>query len=602
MTIRRAMLAAALVAALAYLPSLGNRFALDDSPIVENNPAAQSVGAALRAAGDPYWPERHMAGLWRPLTILSFGLDWQLSGGSTVMLHATNVALHAGATALLVPVLAAFAPPAAALAGALLFAVHPVHVEAVANLVGRSEMLVAVFLFGALLAARGARRRRAAGAKSAGLELAILSLVALALLSKEHAVMAVVLLWLDERATRRPGEPGLPFRTWVAVVVLTVAWYAAHRAAEGNLAFAATAPTLRGLTTLGRVSTMGPVVFTVIRLLVWPFDLSPDYHPHVLERLEAPTALSVAGLALLAACVALAVAAWRRHRAAALGLLVIGVAWFPTSNFPFPTGIVLAERTLYLSSAGLALLAALAWEAASRRLPARALGLAALVALAPLVAKTLLQIPVWRSTRDLVVHALYAHPESYRVHQTAARVYSRMGDYASALREYRLAAELFDRDAYALMEAGEAALREGFPREARRYLAASERLDAGYAPTLQWTAGTLLALDSAGPALEYARRAVTAAPDEPESARMLAASFVALGERDSALAVWPAFEERGGSLFERWMLSATTWTALGNADSARAALDLARSLVPSDSLSHQRLAWAEAVVGAAPER
>jgi Tfp pilus assembly protein PilF len=602
MTTHRAMLAAALVALLVYLPSLGNRFALDDSPIIENNPAAQSVSAAVRAFGEPYWPERHMAGLWRPLTILSFAADWQLTGGSTVMLHGTNVVLHAGATALLVPVLAAYVTIGAALAGAVLFAVHPVHVEAVANLVGRSEMLVAGFLFAALLVGRAVRDRRAAGVPAGGRELLLLLFVVLALLSKEHAVVAVGLLWLDERALRKPGQPGLPLRTWIAVVALTVVWYFAHRAAEGNLAFAATAPTLRGLTALGRVATMGPAVFTVVRLLVWPFDLSPDYHPHVLERLESFTVLSVAGLALLAACAALALVAWHRHRAAAVGILVIGLAWSPTANFAFATGIVLAERTLYLSSAGLALLAALAWQAAARRVPPRGLGVAALLVLVPLVLRTLEQIPVWRSTRALVVMALYTHPESYRVHQTAARVYARMGDYASALREYRLAAELFDQDPYVLAEAGEMAIREGFNAEARRYLAASERLDAGYAPTLQWTAAALLTADSAAAALDYARRAVVAAPTEPESARMLAAAFVALGERDSALAVWPAFEERGGSVFERWLLSSTTWSALGEADSARVALGRARSLLPPDSLAHERLAWAEAVVGASPAR
>ena len=596
MTLRRAALAAALVAVLLYLPSLGNRFALDDSPIIENNPTAQSVGAALRAVGEPYWPARHMAGLWRPLTILSFAVDWQLSGGSTVMLHATNVALHAAATALLVPVLAAFVPPAAALAGAVLFAVHPVHVEAVANLVGRSELLVALFLFAALLAGRAVRRRRMDGSSTLAAEAALVLAVALALLSKEHAVVAVALLWLDDRALRKPGEPGLPIRTYIAVVVLSAVWFAAHRAAEGNLAFAATAPTLRGLTAVGRASTMGPVIFTVIRLLVWPFDLSPDYHPHVLERLEGPTVTGLAGLGVLVALIALALASWRRHRAASVGLLVIGVAWLPTANFLFPTGIVLAERTLYLPSYGLALLAAAGWAAMSRRMPARGSALIGLLVVAPLALRSLIQIPVWRSTRDLVVTALYTHPESYRVHQTAARVYARMGDYRSALHEYRLSAELFDKDPYVLAEAGEAASREGYPREALRYLTQAERLDAGYAPTLQWMAAALIAVAADSEALAYARRAVEAAPTEPEAARMLAASFMALRQPDSAVAVWPAFAARGGSPFERWLLAATTWSAAGQPDSAQAALVRARSLVPDDSTSRQRLDWATALV------
>ena len=135
MTKARAALLAAGVAAAVYLPSLGNRFALDDGAIVERNPTAHSVGTALRAFGRTYWPPERAAGQWRPLVILSFAADWQLSGGSPAWLHAVNVVWHAAATAVLVPVLATYVPVTAALAGAIVFAVHPVHVEAVANLV-----------------------------------------------------------------------------------------------------------------------------------------------------------------------------------------------------------------------------------------------------------------------------------------------------------------------------------------------------------------------------------------------------------------------------------------------------------------------------------
>ena len=162
MTPRRAAWLAAGVAALVYLPALRNSFALDDGTIVERNPSAHAVGAALDAFGRPYWPPATQAGQWRPLVILSFAVDWQLSGGSTTWLHAANVVWHAAATGLLVLVAAAYLPAAGALAGGVLFAVHPVHVEAVANLVGRAEMMAAAFLFLALLCAREVRARAAA--------------------------------------------------------------------------------------------------------------------------------------------------------------------------------------------------------------------------------------------------------------------------------------------------------------------------------------------------------------------------------------------------------------------------------------------------------
>jgi len=64
---------------------------------------------------------------------------------------------------------------------------------------------------------------------------------------------------------------------------------------------------------------------------------------------------------------------------------------------------------------------------------------------------------------------------------------------------------------------------------------------------------------------------------------------VALGERDSALAVWPAFRDRGGSPFEGWLLEASTLATVGRKALASAALDSAAKLAPSDSVSAMRL-------------
>ena len=421
-SVRRAAGVAALVAVLAYLPALGNGFTLDDGPIVERNPAAHSVRAALAAFDQPYWPPEHGAGLYRPLVVLSFAVDWQLSGGSARWFHAVNLAWHAAATALLVPLVAAYTGPAAALAGGIVFAVHPVHVEAVANVVGRAELMAAAFLFGALLLARAVRRRRGRGASTGAIEAALLGATALALLSKEHAVVAVGLLALDDLGTRATISPRLPWRDYAGVVLLTAVWFVARRAVEGGLSFEAVAPTFFLLGPGGRVSTMLPVVFVLLRLLVWPFDLSPDYHPQVVPRLEHLTAVGVAGAVVLAASAALALALWRKHRAASVGLLFIGIAWLPTANLLFPSGLVIAERTLYLVSAGVALLAALGAAEVARRWGVRRAVLGTVVVAAVLGARSATATGLWRSNRDLVLGALASHPESYRVHQAAVPI------------------------------------------------------------------------------------------------------------------------------------------------------------------------------------
>ena len=595
MTIRRAALIASLVAALVYLPALGNRFALDDAAIVERNPAAHSIGAALSAFTSPYWPPEHGAGLWRPLVILSFAADWQISSGSTTWLHATNIVLHALVTALVVLLLARYLAPIGALAGGLVFAVHPVHVEAVANMVGRAELLAALFLLMAVLLSREVRRRSASGTRTLMVEAGVVLCVLAGQLSKEHAVIAIAWLWLDDRS--RADEPGrLPLRLYVSVAVVTVVWLVVRREVEAGLGFHAVAPTFFGLGALGRISTMLPAVLVLMRLMVWPFDLSPDYHPMVIERLTHPTGTGLLGLAVLVALVMLAALLWRRSRAASSGLLLMGLAWLPTSNLLFASGIVLAERTLYLPSIGVALLAGVGAVALDERFGRRrSLVLAALMCL-PLAVRSWTRAPDWRTTRDLVITALLNHPESFKVHQSAARVFWRLGLPNEALAEYGVAAEIYPLDYYLLAEYGSTQLEAGRLRPALRTLLLAHRLDSNYTLTQQLLAQTYLRLDSVGLALSHARRAVETAATAAEAARMLAASFFRSGQPDSAVAVWPAFEARGGNPFDRWLLGAVTLAAVGRLEESRAALDSATRLAPADTASQRRLDEARAEV------
>ena len=600
-TVRRAAGVAGCVAVLVYLTALGNGFALDDEMIVQRNPAAHSVGAALRALDQPYWPPQHGAGLYRPLVILSFAADWQLSGGSTLWLHAANVVWHAAATALLVPILAVYVGPAGALAGGVVFAVHPVHVEAVANLVGRAELMAAAFLFAAVLLARAARRRRAAGGRTLPLEAAMLGSVALALLSKEHAAVAIVLLALDDLGTRETGCPCLPWRTYAAVAALTAAWFVGWQVVQGDIAFAAIAPTFFSIDAVGRISTMLPVVFVLLRLLVWPLDLSPDYHPRVIERLEHPNLEGAAGAVVLVAAVVLAFALWRRNRGIAVALFIAGIAWLPTSNLIFPSGVVIAERTLYLASAGAALAAGEGATWMLRRLGgARAAALVGVV-LVVFGVRTVSAIPTWRSNRDLVVRTLIAHPESYRVHQAAGRVLVKLRDMPRALAEYGISVELYPLEIPNLVEAARVAADAGNARLAGRYLDQAERVGL-HAELIEWIRGyVLIRTESASTVLERAHHAVEAAPTDPLAARILTAAFLALDQPDSARAVWPAFRRRGGSPFLGWLYGSSTFAAVRMLDSARLAFDSAAVHAPADPNARADLGRLRALIGGLAE-
>src|SRR5256885_6226925 len=293
---RRELVLVFVAAVALFLPTVRYGVVQDDRAIIASNPAAHSIGAALRAFDDPYWPRETGAGLYRPVTILSYAVDWTISGGRPGWLHVMNALWHGLATVLLVMLLARWLPTLGAAAAGLVFAWHPVHVEAVASLVGRAELLTAVGILGAVLAAR--RRQWA---------VAVLCAV-LAMFSKEHGVIAgvVILLdkWLDQnpplsQRERGTGGEDYPVRFWIALGVVTIgflaAWFAVGWAGEND---AAAVFYDRG--TWGRLAIALPAALRAAVLLIWPASLSVDYNPQVLPaRSGISIAAGVGGGGLL---------------------------------------------------------------------------------------------------------------------------------------------------------------------------------------------------------------------------------------------------------------------------------------------------------------
>ena len=92
----------ALGAILVYLTSLANGFAYDDVSVVLENPAVHDLTNSLRIWFTPYWPgaAARPAGLYRPLTIFLFAVQWSVGGGAPLNFHLLNVLLHAHASVL----------------------------------------------------------------------------------------------------------------------------------------------------------------------------------------------------------------------------------------------------------------------------------------------------------------------------------------------------------------------------------------------------------------------------------------------------------------------------------------------------------------------
>ena len=415
-----------------YLPTVKYGFVQDDRAIIAANPAAHSVVAAVRAFDDPYWPRGDGGGLYRPFTILSYAVDWSVSGGEPGWMHVTNALLHGLVTVLVVLVLSRWLPNFGAMAAGLIFALHPVHVEGVASLVSRAELLAAAGVLGSVLAAR---KGAWAGA---------VACAALAMFSKEHGVVSGVLILLDDWLESR-GRSKYPLGLYLALLVLTAGFGAAWLAV-GRPALAAVAPPFVGVGAVDRLAVAFRALWRAATLLVWPASLSADYNPQVIPVGQGLSLATVLGVLVTGGVVALIWLARRRRPEIAFAAGAAALALLPTSNLLFPSGVVLAERALYLpvllpaAAAGL-----LAVWIRDRSTPGAATAVVA--ALCGVLAwRSVERLPAWRDNKTFLTTLLVEHPEAYRGHASAAAVLAGMGDTGGARREYERADSLFPGD------------------------------------------------------------------------------------------------------------------------------------------------------------
>jgi hypothetical protein len=176
-----------------YAASLRNGFAYDDVAVVQTDDRVKQF-LIEPIFSKPYWATPGFA-LYRPLVTLSFAVDWAISGGDPAWFHAVNALWHALASMMVFVLLLAWFKTGPSWFGGLLFAVHPVHAEAVANVVGRAELMASALLLAACACwAHGWPRDRVRRT------LTVVLLFALATLCKESAVVLPALLVLIDAA------------------------------------------------------------------------------------------------------------------------------------------------------------------------------------------------------------------------------------------------------------------------------------------------------------------------------------------------------------------------------------------------------------------
>lgn len=441
-----------------YYNAMDAPFVLDDFAAVTENPGARWPLDLQQVFGKNYWGDREgyeQLTIYRPLATLTFAVTDAIGNGEDPSAHRlVNVGLHCACTILVflvaLALLSAQSPsvkgPAAFFAG-LIFALHPVHTEAVIGIVNRAELMAALFvLMGAFIYLLAAHDGRPRPWKH---RLLLWVVFALALLSKENGFTLVgVVLGIDlvrMAGNRRENGAWRGFRwDWptYAGLALIFTGYMVLRGAvlSGLLAgdLSGSDNPMVGAGFVGRWLTPFTVFFHYLRLLVVPVHLTIDYslnHLPAVDSLFDPEAL--AGLLLFwGGLAAVATCAWQsgrnvQARVVAVALLAFFATYSVVSNLAFLSTIIMAERLVYLPSAFflIALIAA-GWNTVANRgrKPALAAGITVLVLCSCFYGwRTVARNTDWESAKTLYEAAVEVAPNSAKSRHLLARELYRDG-------------------------------------------------------------------------------------------------------------------------------------------------------------------------------
>ncbi|MBN2576123.1 MAG: hypothetical protein JXP73_16300 [Deltaproteobacteria bacterium] len=440
MTPRRAAGLAALAALFVCLPALRGGFVIDDAYLIVGNQGIRSLGNLpdffLRPWGGGEGASGFVgvnAAYYRPLTTSLFALEHAVFGPNPVGWHLASISLHATATAFVV-LLAwrLLGSVAAALFGGLLFAVHPVHTEAIAALCYQTTLLAGLL---AMMALWALVRHGAGGTRPWRRSLLPALFTVLAGLAKEEAAALplLALAWLAlAPASEQRRANIVPVAGMFLAAALVLLCRQAVVTGSSDTYFGGAGAAVVLLTML-RVSLL------YAGLLLVPLVLCPFYDWFIITPSSSLSVEAVAGGGLMVALVFGTVALRKRAPGAAIGLAWLVLALAPVMHI-VPILNVAAERFLYLPSLGFAIAVAALFDWLRSRRPRLVLGVSAAL-LGLFAARTLARWPDWRDDRALNQATAADFPESPTPLLNLARIEEAAGNRAAALRHLEEAAK-----------------------------------------------------------------------------------------------------------------------------------------------------------------
>uniref|UniRef100_A0A3P8Y5B0 dolichyl-phosphate-mannose--protein mannosyltransferase n=1 Tax=Esox lucius TaxID=8010 RepID=A0A3P8Y5B0_ESOLU len=467
----KAKITLALVALLCFINSYDGDFVFDDSEAIVNNQDLNPATPLNNIWGNDFWGSNLSSNnshkSYRPLTVLTFRFNYLMAGGlHPVGFHILNIGLHSLISALMFDMFSILlggltyvnrkrlnhVPKASLLAG-ILFAAHPIHTESVAGIVGRADLLCALFFQLSFLTYCKAFR---GGGFCEQLRfcLNVLLLCSAAMLCKEQGITVLV-----SELVRTGLLTRLALLSLSGASLLYTRW---KIMGTGPPAFTEVDnPASFAENVFLRVINYNYYYSLNAWLLLCPWWLCFDWSMGCVPLIKSAFDWRMPWLLLLWSFLiglinqAICSQDSQRRRTLTLGLVLLVVPFLPACNIFFRVGFVVAERVLYLSSAGYCMLLAYALGCCCCRWSKHKIFTCVMgLLLIDNIQGQKSKFHQWRSEQSLFTSALSVCPLNAKVHYNVGKNLADRGNTSAAIKYYREAVRLHPTYVHAMNNLG----------------------------------------------------------------------------------------------------------------------------------------------------
>ncbi len=356
---RRLFWMLSIAAFLLFAPTIGHGFVLDDIAVIENNRFVQEgLGGIPDLFSTFYWKGfwDANAGLYRPLSMIMFAIEWAISPNNPAIHHFINVLLYALTVGLLFKLLLKILPNYSvwvSFAITLIFAVHPSHTEVVANIKSRDEILCFLFFlltFSSLLKARSGKP----------IDLVKTALLFFGcLLSKEAGIMYLPILglyfWMVQKESLVPV-----FRKLLPLMLVTGVWLILHQLVIHSdptppIQYGYHDNSLVACENSSQVATGIGILGRYVLETVAPYNLSYDYSYNQIPCLNFISLPVIGTLAALILAALIVIKTRKSKPEIAFGILFFLISIALVTNIFSLIGATYANRLIYAPSLGMIL-------------------------------------------------------------------------------------------------------------------------------------------------------------------------------------------------------------------------------------------------------